>query len=263
MMKILTASERRQSQTGVKMAIFGQFGIGKTSLLKTLSEPTLCLDFEAGLLAVQDWDGDSISIRTWDEARDIACLIGGVNPASTSAYSKKHFDAAKSQYANFSALHYKCIFIDSISIASKLCLSWCKNQPNTFSPKTGQADIRAAYGLLATELSAWLSQFQHIPDKDIIFVGLLNKVTDEFNRSSFVPQIEGQKINTELPAILDEVVSMVFMKNNSGSLSRKLVCHTINAEKYPAKDRSGKLAEYEEPNLDALLTKIKSKNQEV
>ena len=86
-MKIISAEERLKQQTGVKMAIFGGFGIGKTSLLKTLSEPTLCLDFEAGLLAVQDWRGDSISVRTWEDARDIACLIGGINPASKSVYT--------------------------------------------------------------------------------------------------------------------------------------------------------------------------------
>lgn len=51
--------------TGVKIVIFGLYGIGKTSLLKTLDESTtLCLDFEAGFLAVQDWKGDSTEIRT-------------------------------------------------------------------------------------------------------------------------------------------------------------------------------------------------------
>ncbi len=72
-MKIMNSNERLKVQTGIKMVIFGPYGIGKTSLLKTINEPTLCLDFEAGLLAVQDWQGDSVSIRTWNEARDIAC----------------------------------------------------------------------------------------------------------------------------------------------------------------------------------------------
>ncbi|WP_410542150.1 AAA family ATPase [Wolbachia endosymbiont (group A) of Urophora cardui] len=81
-LKIISNEERVKTVTGVKMVIFGPYGIGKTSLLKTLDESTtLCLDFEAGLLAVQDWKGDSISVRTWNEARDIACLIGGPNPA--------------------------------------------------------------------------------------------------------------------------------------------------------------------------------------
>ena len=91
-MKIISADERLKEHTGVKLAIFGKFGIGKTSLLKTLDEPTLCLDFEAGLLAVQDWDVDSISIRTWEDARDVACLIGGIDPASRGVCSQRHFD---------------------------------------------------------------------------------------------------------------------------------------------------------------------------
>ncbi len=96
-MKIINSKERAKMVTGVKVVIFGPYGIGKTSLLKTLDESTtLCLDFEAGLLAVQDWQGDSVSIRTWNEARDIACLIGGPNPAlkSDQAYSQKHYEHA-------------------------------------------------------------------------------------------------------------------------------------------------------------------------
>jgi hypothetical protein len=134
-MKIISAEERLLQQTGVKMSIFGPYGVGKTSPLKTLDEPTLYLDFEAGLLAVQDWSGDAISVRTWEDARDIACLIGGANPASKNFYSQRHFDAMKIKYKDLEFLKYSCIFIDSITIASKLCLSWCKNQPESFSER--------------------------------------------------------------------------------------------------------------------------------
>ena len=257
-MRIISAEERLKQQTGVKMAIFGQYGIGKTSLLRTIPEPTLCLDFEAGLLAVQDWPGDSISIRTWEDTRDIACLIGGVNPASKSTYSQKHFDAAQAKYKDCDFAKYKCVFIDSITIASKLCLVWCKNQPEAFSEKTGKPDVRGAYGLLASEMSAWLNQFVHIPDKDVVFVGLLDQKTDDFNKTSWVPQIEGSKTAVELPGILDEVISMVPHKNESGELERKFVCTTLNRGGFPAKDRSGKLSEFEEADLGKLFQKIKS-----
>jgi hypothetical protein len=260
-MKIISAEERLKQQTGVKMSIFGCYGVGKTSLLKTLDEPTLCLDFEAGLLAVQDWIGDSISVRTWEDARDIACLIGGADPAlkANSAYSQKHLDAMKAKYKDYDFSKYSCIFIDSITIASKLCLTWCKNQPESFSEKNGKPDTRSAYGLLASEMSAWLHQFQHIPDKDIIIVGLLEQKTDDFNRTTWVPQIEGSKTTLEIPAILDEVISMVSIKNENGKLERKFVCHTLNANGYPAKDRSGRLAEIEDAHLGKLLAKIKIK----
>jgi hypothetical protein len=221
------------------------------------------LDFEAGLLAVQEWAGDSISVRTWEDARDIACLIGGANPAlkASSAYSTKHFDAVKAKYKDFDFVKYACIFIDSITIASKLCLTWCKSQPESFSERNGKPDIRSAYGLLASEMSLWLNQFQHVPDKDIIIVGLLESKTDDFNRVTWVPQVEGSKATSELPGIVDEVISMVSMKDETGKLVRKFVCHTLNAVGYPAKDRSGRLNEIEEAHLGKLLAKIKKGGQ--
>ena len=36
-MKIISAEERLKQQTGVEMSIFGQYGVGKTSLLKTMA----------------------------------------------------------------------------------------------------------------------------------------------------------------------------------------------------------------------------------
>lgn len=253
-MKIISAQERLKQQTGVKMVIFGAYGVGKTSLLKTLDEPTLCLDFEAGMLAVQDWNGDSISVRTWEDARDLACLIGGVNPASKSVYGQQHFNAAKAKFKDSDFSKYKCIFIDSITIASKICFEWCKSQP-----EGSKSDIRAAYGLLATEMSKWLHQFQHIPDKDIIFVGLLDQKIDEFNKTTWTPHIEGAKTALELPSILDEVISMIIKKDDNGELTRKFVCQTLNPVGYPAKDRSGCLNILEDADLGKLLKKIKEK----
>ena len=183
-----------------------------------------------------------------------------IRRASKSVYSQRHFETAKTKFKDCDFSKYKCIFIDSITIASKICLNWCKNQPESFSEKSGKPDVRAAYGLLASEMGAWLNQFQHIPDKDVIFVGLLEQKVDDFNKTSRVPQIEGSKITTELPGILDEVVSMVPMKNESGELERKFVCRTLNANMYPAKDRSGCLSEIEDTHLGKLLSKIKSSN---
>ena len=243
-MKIISADQRLKQQTGVKMVIFGGFGIGKTRLLTTLDEPTLCIDLEAGLLAVQDWQGDAISIRTWNEARDIACLIGGPNPAlrPDQPYSQKHYEYVCAHYGDPTAMKkYKCIFIDSITVASRLCLTWAKSQPESFSDKTGRSDTRAAYGLLASEMMAWLNQFQHIPQKDVILVGILEQRLDDFNRPLWVPQCEGSKTANEIPGVLDEGISMVAMKTEDAPAKRAFVCQTLNPWGYPAKDLSGRL----------------------
>ena len=80
-LRIVTADERLAEAGGkTTIALFGPTGAGKTSLLKTLPpEATLCIDLEAGMKSVQSWRGQSISIRTFPDAVDIACLIGGVS----------------------------------------------------------------------------------------------------------------------------------------------------------------------------------------
>ena len=50
-MEIRKMSDMQEKNKSVKMVIFGNFGIGKTSLLKTLDEPTICLDFVLRVIA--------------------------------------------------------------------------------------------------------------------------------------------------------------------------------------------------------------------
>src|SRR5689334_13115846 len=79
---IIRADERLAEARGIKAAIFGKPGIGKTSLLWTLdASSVLFTDLEAGDLAVEGWPGDTIRPRTWQECRDLAAFIGGPNPA--------------------------------------------------------------------------------------------------------------------------------------------------------------------------------------
>jgi hypothetical protein len=51
-------------------------------------------------------------------------------------------------YCNFSK--YKCIFIDSITMVSKICLGWAHAQVE----QSKKSDTRAAYSLLANEMLA-------------------------------------------------------------------------------------------------------------
>jgi hypothetical protein len=113
-------------------------------------------------------------------------------------------------------------------------------------------------------MMAWLNQFQHIPQKDVILVGILEQRLDDFNRPLWVPQCEGSKTANEIPGVLDEVISMVAMKTEDAPDKRAFVCQTLNPWRYPAKDRSGRLEMVEEAHLGKLLKKIKTspaKNQ--
>ena len=46
----------------------------------------------------------------------------------------------------------------------------------------------------------WLNQLQHARDKNVVFVGILEKIVDEFNHAEWQLQMEGSKTARELPA---------------------------------------------------------------
>jgi len=259
---IISADERLAEKRGVKGCIFGKSGIGKTSLLWTLlANGTLFFDLESGDLAIEGWAGDTIRPQTWQECRDFAVFIGGPNPAlrDDQPYSQAHFDAVCERYGDPAALdRYDTVFVDSITVAGRLCFQWCKGQPQAFSDKTGKPDTRGAYGLHGQEMIAWLTHLQHTRGKNIWLVGILDEKMDDFNRRFFTPQIEGSKTGLELPGIVDEVITMAELKAEDGTPYRAFVCTTLNPFGFPAKDRSGRLDVVEEPHLGRLMAKITS-----
>ena len=257
---IISADQRLAEKRGIKGCIFGKSGIGKTSLLWTLEpESTLFFDLEAGDLAIEGWSGDSIRPKTWQECRDFAVFIGGPNPAlrEDQPYSQAHFDAVCERFGAPEVLaKYETVFIDSITVAGRLCFQWCKGQPQAFSERSGKPDMRGAYGLHGQEMIAWLTHLQHTRNKNIWFVGILDERIDDFNRKVFAPQIEGSKTGLELPGIVDQVISMVEVTDDDGNGYRAFINHTLNPWGYPAKDRSGRLEMIEEPHLGRLMAKI-------
>ncbi|WP_375695623.1 ATP-binding protein, partial [Bartonella sp. AC66GZZY] len=115
---------------------------------------------------------------------------------------------------------YDTIFVDSITVAGRLCFNWCKGQPQAFSDKTGKPDTRGAYGLHGQEIIVWLTHLQHTRGKNIWFVGILDEKIDDFNRRFFQPQIEGSKTALELPGIIDKVITMTEMTSPEGKSFR-------------------------------------------
>ena len=267
----LVSADERLSAAGAKttMAIFGPSGVGKTSLLKSLPPAeTLCIDLEAGMKSVQDWPGDSIPVRTFADALDIGCLVGGVNPSAdpNGFFCEAHYQHLSQTYPDLVQMiaGKRIVFVDSITDLTRQAMAWAKTRPEAFSDKTGKPDTRGAYGLLAREVIGLLKHLQHAQAKTVIFVGILERVTDEFNRTTWQPQMEGGKAARELPGIVDQVVSMHLFSRSAGdewtldekSNERRLVCRAGNPFGLLAKDRSGRLDVTEPHDLGALLSKI-------
>jgi hypothetical protein len=258
-MKILSADERLSARRGVKVLLAGQASVGKTWQLHTVDpRSALFLDIEAGDLSIQDVAVDTIRIDDWQTARDLACRIGGPNPSFSplNCYSQAHYEKIGGQLENLD--RYKIIFVDSITAVSRLSYRHAEQQPEARSDRTGAKDTRAAYGLHARELLLWLHQLQHVRDKHIVFVGILERQTDDFGRHiGFQVQMEGAKVPREISAIVDEFVVLDWIKfDDHNELTRAFICSSPNRWGYPSKDRSGRLEQIEEPHLGKLLSKI-------
>ena len=279
---IISADERLKARQKVNIALFGPSGVGKTTQAMTLDPATtLFVDLEAGTLAIQQWGGDVIDVRgqatamgvhPWVFARALVCMLGGADPSAApgSPYAADQlttYEAALGARSMFDK--YDTVFIDSITVASRMALAWAKTQPEAISEKTGKPDTRGAYGLLGQEIVTWLTQAQHIRTKNIITVGILDVGKDDFGRPTFEPQIEGSKAGRELPGIFDEVLTLGLFDLSSGQpvfdltkgTQRGFITQQANGYGVPAKDRSGRLDAIEAPDLGALIKKIQNANR--
>ena len=269
-LRIITADERLAvANTKTTVAIFGPAGVGKTSLARTLPPAeTVVIDLEAGMKSLQGWGGDSIPVRSFQDAADVACLVGGIDPAADSQgfFSGAHHQHVSAEYPDLARMidAKRYVFVDSITDLTRQAMAWAKKRPEAFSDRTGKPDTRGAYGLLARETISLLKHLQHAPGRTVIFVGILERVVDEFGRETFQPQMEGGKVARELPGIVDQVMTLSLFDpdeaswrhNMTSGSTRRLVCRSGNAWSLPAKDRSGQLDQTEPPDLMAVLNKV-------
>jgi AAA domain len=229
--------------------------------LRTLSAEmlasTLFVDIEAGDIAVADLPVASVRPRRWEECRDLACALGGFNPAlpATAVYSEAHFNEVMKREEFSRLAKYQTLFIDSLTAAGRLCFTHAEQQPEAFTDR-GRKDLRAIYGLLGRSMVGWLNQLQHTRGRNVCLVAVLEKTVDDFNIATWQPQIEGGKTGRELPAIVDEIITMTWIDFGDRKPVRAFVCTNPNPWGYPAKDRSSRLDQLEPPNLGALIEKL-------
>jgi hypothetical protein len=261
MNRIIPAAVHNTAARGAKALIIGPTGVGKTSLLRTLDPATtLFVDIEAGDLAVQDLAIDTFRPRTWPECRNLAVLLAGANPAvpADTVYGEKHLDSVIDQFdaPPERLAQYQTYFIDSITAAGRLCFAWASQQSEAFSERSGKKDLRGAYGLHAREMCSWLLHLQQARAVNIVFLGILETVTDDFNKTEQRLQMEGSRTARELPAIVDQIITMQLIDFGDDKLTRAFICTSPNPWGCLGKDRSGRLDQIEEPHLGKLFDKL-------
>ena len=201
---------------GVKILCYGQAGAGKTTLIASLPSP-ITLSAEGGLLSLQGADLPYVEIASMADLHE--------------AYSwLVSSDEAKG---------FESIAIDSISEIAEVCL---------IAEKRTAKDPRQAYGAMIDAMSEVIRAFRDLP-RHVYVSAKLDKSADELGSVAYAPSMPGQKFAQQLPYFFDEVFA--FRKEQG-----HFALMTSTDGLWSAKDRSGKLDQWEAPDLGAVIRKI-------
>lgn len=208
---------------GLKCLVFGESGVGKTTLMGTLPNAVI-LSAESGLLSLSGKDVKFFEVKSIEDLQE--------------AYTWVTTDPE--------GMAFDSICLDSISEIAEVVLN---------SAKKTNKDPRQAYGEMNETVTDLIRAFRDIPGKNVIFSAKVEKITDEKGRILYGPSMPGKTLAQGLGYFFDLVLALRSEKNEAGENIRML--QTDNDGLWSAKDRSGKLDQFEEPDLGAIIKKIK------
>ena len=217
-MSIVLKNTGDLSTNGLKVLVYGQAGAGKTSLASTLPKPVV-LSAEGGLLSLKDNNIPFIEIGS----------IADLHEAY--AWVKESND-------------FESVVLDSISEIAEVVLA---------HEKKVNKDGRAAYGEMDVQLSEIIRAFRDL-QLHVLMTAKLEKQQDEMGRMLYFPSLPGNKTAQKLPYFFDEVLALRVEKDDQGNTQRALMCDSDGL--WLAKDRSGKLEQWEAPDLGEIIKKI-------
>ena len=208
---------------GVKILGYGGSGVGKTRLCATAPSP-LIISVEGGLLSLVKENVPAIEIHSLAELAEVY----------------------RWAYSSTEAWLYATLCLDSLSEIAEVCLA---------EGKTTNKDPRKAYGEMLDQMMTLVKAFRDLPGRNVYMTAKMEWQKDEAAAvSRYLPSMPGQKLGPSLPYLFDEVFHIGVGQTPDG---KKF--NYIQAEadfQHVAKDRSGALAPYEEPDLSKIIAKI-------
>lgn len=224
------------AMAGIKATVYGRSGVGKTTLLSTGPSPII-YSAEKGLL----------SLRKVIEERRVALN----NPRyDIPAWPIKSLADLKQAYQWIStspeARQFATHGLDSVSEIAEQILA---------AELAKTRDPRQAYGAIATEVMDVFRKFRDLEGPNVVFLAKEESVKAGISGAvRFYPMFPGQQLTQNTPYMFDELFCLYVGKDGEGKDMRML--RTQPDHEYEAKDRSGRLAPVEWPDLTYIFRKI-------
>lgn len=208
--------------------IYGEPGIGKTTLAKTLpvsdDSKLLYVAADPGQLALRDRGFACVSWDDPDAERPLT-EIG------------KHADESD----------YEWIVVDGIDDA-------CQHVLNAMLK--AHKDGRKAYGETKTVFERWLKAMRDLSGKNVLFISHMNSTQDDSGATRYGPSMPSAGTRDMVPPLFDLVGCMRAVRSAEGKIERMIQFRPEAGTAYICKDRSGVLDDLEQPDLSKIFQKI-------
>lgn len=247
-----TTTAQEVQDTGVKLLVFSEAGMGKTMLTATLPRPIL-ISAESGLLSLTP--------------SNIARVFGANNPSicydipTIKVQSITDVEQAYTWITNesnnpiideYGNRRYQSIALDSLTEIAEQCLN---------NAKRTVKDPRQAYGELIEKMQTLVRAFRDIRGLNVYMSSKMSRNKDELTGiTAYGPSMPGAKLGPELPYFFDEVFKICIGKDQNTQEDYRYLLTKPDMSNV-CKDRSGALAQMEYPHLGAIINKIKGVQQ--
>jgi phage nucleotide-binding protein len=218
-------STKDSHANGLKALAYGDAGAGKTYTIRTICEigTPLIISAERGTLSLADVDIDVVDVAKLKDVEDVYDALEGSKECEK----------------------YDWVCIDSLSEVLEVLLQYEKTQTK---------DPRQAYGAVIDRGLELVRKFRDLPGRNVYMIAKMEKAKDEATgKMLFYPSFPGAKLSQKVPFLFDEVFALR-TEVEDGEITRAF--QTSSDGRYVAKDRSGKLDLWEEPDLAQIYSKI-------
>jgi len=215
------------------IAVYGASGVGKTSLLHSMNASAiemggavLQIDCDDGNLAVKDMSYPSVGC---DYLQDVYDVLGWVE-----------HDPNWQKFTH--------IMIDGGSALGESILQQYL-QIHSHPQK--------AYGELISAFLNFIAYIKRVfKDKIIVMTFQQKYMQDDVKRMFYSLDLPGQKLAPQMPYRFDEVLCLRIMPDSEGKQQRVLQAQPDMT--YDAKDRSGKLAQFNPADMQHVINQIRA-----
>jgi hypothetical protein len=238
---MLVQSTKDYGSDRIKLLVYADSGIGKTTLASTLKDVCV-ISSESGLLSLSDKAIDVID-TTMNDKREVIPR-GQRDERLLEAYAYLQTEEAKKKY--------KTIFIDSLS---EICDNLVEKYQAKYPEKKDSFNL---WGDVAKSMASVIRAFRDLPHYNVVMTALETKDKDENGRFFTGPLIKPKSFAEDMPKFFDYVFNMQVQMKEDKSVTRKLITQptdTIRAKSRTTKDMQ--LGSVEDANLSLVFEKIK------